>query len=118
MYPTEDANVKRKPFGKCLLIASILASGVSVAQGTEEPIASATRGDRIDLYDQQGSICPDGLKRAVYAYLAPHPLAGKTIEGCWRADGTRVFMAFTDGDRGAVDRGLFTWHKEYAATRL
>ncbi|MGH6608993.1 MAG: hypothetical protein ACRECQ_01930 [Burkholderiaceae bacterium] len=95
---------------KFLLLGGILAANVSIAQETQEPIASATRGDRIDLFDEQGSICPAGLKRAVYAFLDPHPQAGQTVEGCWRADNKRVFMAFADGDRGAVDRDMFTWH--------
>ena len=110
--------MNHSPLWKFLLIGSMLVSGASIAQDSEEPIASATRGDRIDLYDERGTICPEGLKRAVYAFLAPHPLAGVTVEGCWRADAKQVFMAFTDGDRGAVDRNMFTWHNGDNGTRL
>jgi len=106
-----------KHLWKSLLIGLILAGSVSAAQG-EEPIATGTRGDRIDLYEEQGSICPEGLKRAVYTYLLPHPLAGETIEGCWRADSVRVFMAFADGDRGAVDADVFTWRRGRSGTQL
>ena len=106
-----------KHLWKSLLIGSMLAGSVSAVQGAE-PIATGTRGDRIDLYDEQGSICPEGLKRAVYTFLLPHPLAGETVEGCWRADDARVFMAFADGDRGAVDVDAFIWHQGRIGTRL
>ena len=106
-----------KHLWKALLLGSILAGNLSTARG-EEPVATGTRGDRIDLYDAQGSICPEGLKRAVFTYLAPSPLAGETVEGCWRVDGKRVYMAFADGDRGAVDLEVFTWHRSYTGTRL
>ena len=102
---------------KFLLLGSILAGNLSAARA-EEPVATGTRGDRIDLYDEQGSICPEGLKRAVFTYLQPTPLAGQTVEGCWRVDGTRVFMAFADGDRGAVDSDVFTWRRGHIGTRL
>ena len=95
----------------------MLATSLSTARA-EEPVASGTRGDRIDLYDEQGAICPEGLKRAVYAYLPPHPRAGETVEGCWRADSARVFLAFADGDRGAVDVDVFTWRRSYTGTQL
>ena len=106
-----------KHLWKGLLLGSILAVSLSAARA-EEPIATGTRGDRIDLYDEQGSICPEGLKRAVYVYLAPSPLAGETVEGCWRADSMRVFMAFADGDRGALDVDVFTWRRSHTGQRL
>jgi hypothetical protein len=106
-----------KQMWKGLLLGSILAGNLSAAQG-EEPVATGTRGDRIDLYDQQGSICPEGLKRAVYTYLAPSPVAGETVEGCWRADSMRVFMAFADGDRGALDLDVFTWRRGHTGKQL
>jgi hypothetical protein len=106
-----------KHLWKVLLLGSILALNLSAARA-EEPVATGTRGDRIDLYDEQGSICPEGLKRAVYSYLAPHPLAGETVEGCWRADSKQVFMAFADGDRGAVDLDVFTWRRSHTGQRL
>jgi len=106
-----------KHFWKALVLGSILASGISAARA-EEPVATGTRGDRIDLYDEQGSICPEGLRRAVYVYQTPHPRAGEMVEGCWRVDSTRVFLAFADGDRGAVDLDLFTWRRSYTGTRL
>ncbi len=105
-----------KHFWQALLVGSILAANVSAARG-EEPVATGTRGDRIDLYDEQGSICPTGLRRAVFTYQLPNPLAGETVEGCWRLDGARVFMAFADGDRGAVDLDVFTWRRSYSGTR-
>jgi hypothetical protein len=107
-----------KHLWKSLLIGSMLAGSVSAVQGEEEPVATGTRGDRIDLYEEQGSVCPEGLKRAVYTFMLPHPLAGETVEGCWRADTTRVFMAFVDGDRGAVDLDAFTWRRRPAETQL
>jgi hypothetical protein len=107
-----------KHLWKALLLGSILLVSLSVARAEEEPVATGTRGDRIDLYDQQGSICPEGLKRAVYSYLAPSPLAGETVEGCWRADSRRVFMAFADGDRGALDLDVFTWRGSHPGQRL
>lgn len=106
-----------KHLWKVLLLGSILAGNLSIARA-EEPVATGTRGDRIDLYDEQGSICPDGLKRAVFTYMLPNPLAGETVEGCWRLDGSRVFMAFADGDRGAVDSDVFSWRRGYTGTRL
>ena len=106
-----------KHLWKVLLLGAFLAGNLSAARG-EEPVATGTRGDRIDLYDEQGSICPEGLKRAVYTYLQPNPLAGQTIEGCWRADSMRVFMAFADGDRGALDLDVFTWRLSHTGTRL
>ena len=106
-----------KHLWKFLLLGSFVAGNLSVARA-EEPVATGTRGDRIDLYDEQGSICPDGLKRAVYTYLAPSPLAGETVEGCWRADSRRVFMAFADGDRGALELDVFTWHRGHTGQRL
>ena len=99
-----------KHLWKVLLLGSILAVNASGARG-EEPVATGTRGDRIDLYDEQGSVCPEGLKRAVYTYLLPNGLAGETVEGCWRADSKLVFMAFADGDRGAVELDVFTWRR-------
>ena len=102
---------------KGLLLGLILAGSLSAARA-EEPVATGTRGDRIDLYDEQGSICPEGLKRAVYSYLVPHPRAGETVEGCWRADSARVFMAFADGDRGALDLDVFTWRRSHTGLRL
>lgn len=106
-----------KRLWKALLWGSFLAGSLSVARA-EEPVATGTRGDRIDLYDDQGSICPEGLKRAVYTYLSPSPAAGETVEGCWRADSRRVFVAFADGDRGALDRAVFTWRDGEVGTRL
>ena len=106
-----------KHLWKALLLGSILAANASGARG-EEPVATGTRGDRIDLYDEQGSVCPEGLKRAVYTYLAPSPVAGETVEGCWRADSRRVFMAFADGDRGALDLDIFTWRRSPTGNRL
>ena len=100
-----------------LLLGSFLAGTLSIARAGE-PVATGTRGDRIDLYNEQGSICPEGLKRAVYTYQAPSPVAGETVEGCWRADSKRVFVAFADGDRGALDRDVFTWHEGQVGTRL
>jgi hypothetical protein len=102
---------------KSLLLGSILAGNLSVAFGAEEPVATGTRGDRIDLYDSQVS-CPEGLKRAVYTFLMPHPQAGETIEGCWRADNMRVFLVFADGDSGAVGRDAFAWRLDQVGTRL
>ena len=102
---------------KAVLLGSSLAVSLSTALA-DEPVATGTRGDRIDLYDDQGSICPEGLKRAVYTYLPPHPRAGETVEGCWRADSVRVFMAFADGDRGAVDVDVFTWRRGHTGTQL
>ena len=104
-----------KNLWKVLLLGAILAGNLSGARG-EEPVATGTRGDRIDLYDEQGSICPEGMKRAVYTYLLPNGLAGETVEGCWRADSMRVFMAFADGDRGAVDLDVFTWRRSHTGT--
>ena len=106
-----------KHLWKAVVLGSILAVNASGARG-EEPVATGTRGDRIDLYDEQGSVCPEGLKRAVYTYLAPSPVAGETVEGCWRADSRRVFMAFADGDRGALDLDIFTWRRSPIGTRL
>ena len=105
-----------KHLWKALLLGSIL--GNPLVARAEEPVATGTRGDRIDLYDEQGSICPEGLKRAVYTYLAPSPVAGETVEGCWRADSMRVFMAFADGDRGSLDRDVFTWRRGHTGQRL
>lgn len=106
-----------KNLWKALLLGAIFGGSLSVARA-EEPIATGTRGDRIDLFDEQGSICPEGLKRAVYSYLVPHPRAGETVEGCWRADSMRVFMAFADGDRGALDLDVFTWRRSHTGQRL
>lgn len=106
-----------KRLWKGLLVGLTLAGSLSAARA-EEPVATGTRGDRIDLYDEQGSICPEGLKRAVYSYLVPHPRAGETVEGCWRADSIRVFMAFADGDRGALDLDVFTWRRSQTGQRL
>ena len=103
---------------KSLLLGSILAGNLSAAWCAEEPVASGTQGDRIDLYGSQGSICPEGLKRAVYTFLMPHPQAGETIEGCWRADNVRVFLVFADGDIGAIGRDAFTWRLDQVGTRL
>ena len=99
-----------KHLWKALLLGAILAGSFSAARG-EEPVATGTHGDRIDLYDEQGSMCPEGLKRAVYTYLLPNGLPGQTVEGCWRADSTLVFMAFADGDRGAMELDVFTWRQ-------
>ena len=107
-----------KHLWKVLLLGSILLVSLSVARAEEEPVATGTRGDRIDLYDEQGSICPEGLKRAVYTYLVSHERAGETVEGCWRSDNKLVFMAFADGDRGAVDADAFTWHRGRSGTQL
>ena len=101
-----------------LLLGSILAGNLSAAYCAEEPVATGTRGDRIDLFDSQGSVCPEGLKRAVYTFLTPHPQAGETIEGCWRADNVQVFLVFTDGDSGAVGRDAFTWRLDQIGRRL
>lgn len=106
-----------KHLWKALLLGAILAANLSAAQA-EEPVATGTRGDRIDLYDDQGSVCPEGLKRAVYTYLLPNGLAGQTVEGCWRADSTLVFMAFADGERGAVELDVFTWRPGHIGTRM
>ena len=106
-----------KHLWKVLLVGAILAGSLSAARG-EEPVATGTRGDRIDLYDDQGSICPEGLKRAVYTYLLPNGLAGQTVEGCWRADSTLVFMSFADGDRGAVELDVFTWRRSPTGQQL
>ena len=106
-----------KHLWKALVLGSILVGSLSAARA-DEPVATGPRGDRIDLYDEQGSICPEGLKRAVYTYLAPSPAAGETVEGCWRADSMRVFMAFADGDRGALDRDVFTWRRGHTGQRL
>ena len=106
-----------KNLWKALLLGTFLAGNLSAARA-EEPVATGTRGDRIDLYDEQGSICPEGLRRAVYTYQTPHPRTGETVEGCWRADSMRVFLAFADGDRGALDLDVFTWRRSYTGTRL
>jgi hypothetical protein len=95
---------------KALLVGVILA-GSAASAWAEEPIATGTHGDRIDLYDERGPTCPEGLKRAVYTYLLPNGLPGQTVEGCWRADSTLVFMAFADGDRGAMELDVFTWRQ-------
>ena len=100
-----------------LLLGSALALSLSAARA-DEPIATGTNGDRIDLYDEQGAICPDGLKRAVYSYLPPHPRAGETVEGCWRSDSVHVLLAFADGDRGALDVDVFTWRQGHTGQRL
>ncbi len=100
-----------------LLLGASLAGSLSAARA-EEPVATGTRGDRIDLYDDQGSVCPEGLKRAVYTYLLPNGLAGQTVEGCWRADSTLVFMAFADGERGAVELDVFTWRRGHIGPRM
>ncbi len=102
---------------KAVLLSTFLAANLSAARA-EEPVATGTRGDRIDLYDEQGSICPEGLRRAVYIYQPPHPRAGEMVEGCWRADSMRVFLAFADGDRGALDLDVFTWRRSYIGTQL
>ena len=102
---------------KALLLGGILAGNLS-APRAEEPVATGTRGDRIDLYDERGSVCPEGLKRAVYTYLLPNGLSGQTVEGCWRADSTLVFMAFADGDRGAVELDVFTWRRSPTGQQL
>ena len=107
-----------KHLWKALLLGSIVAGSLSAARAEEEPVATGTRGDRIDLYDGQGSICPEGLKRAVYTYLLPNGLAGQTVEGCWRSDSTLVFMAFADGDRGAVELDVFTWRRGHIEPRM
>ena len=106
-----------KHLWKGLLLSSVLALSVSAAQ-RDEPVATGTNGDRIDLYDEQGAICPEGLKRAVYSYLTPHPRAGETVEGCWRADRVHVLLAFADGDHGAVDLDVFTWRRSHKSQRL
>lgn len=106
-----------KHLWKSVLLGSMLAANVSAGQG-EEPVATGTQGDRIDLYGSQGSICPEGLKRAVYTFLMPHPQAGETIEGCWRADSRSVFLVFADGDSGAIGRDAFTWRLDQVGTRL
>ena len=111
-HPWNTANICGRFY--CLARFSRAAFGARA----EEPVATGTNGDRIDLYDEQGSICPEGLKRAVYVYLAPHPRAGETVEGCWRADSMRVFMAFADGDRGALDLDVFTWRRSHTGQRL
>ena len=100
-----------------LLLGAILSGSLPTARG-QEPIATGTRGDRIDLYEDQGSICPEGLKRAVYIHLLPNGLAGRMVEGCWRADSTLVFMAFADGERGAVGLDVFTWRPGHTAAPL
>jgi hypothetical protein len=106
-----------KRLWKALLLGVTLAGSVSAVRA-EEPVATGTRGDRIDLYDDQGSVCPEGLKRAVYTYLLPNGLAGQTVEGCWRADSTLVFMAFADGERGAVELDVFTWRPGHTVMRM
>jgi len=106
-----------KHLWKALLLGATLAGGLSAVRA-EEPVATGTRGDRIDLYDDRGSVCPEGLKRAVYTYLLPNGLAGQTVEGCWRADSTLVFMAFADGERGAVELDVFTWRPGHTGTRM
>jgi hypothetical protein len=105
-----------KRLWKGLLLGSVLALSLSAARA-EEPVATGTNGDRIDLYDEQGTICLEGMKRAVYSYLAPHALAGQTVEGCWRADNVRVLLAFVDGDRAVVDVGIFTWRRSDTGQR-
>jgi hypothetical protein len=106
-----------KHLWKGLLLGSVLTLSLSAARG-EEPVATGTKGDRIDLYDEQGAICPEGLKRAVYSYLTPHPRAGETVEGCWRANSEHVLLAFADGDRGALDLDIFTWRRSHPGQRL
>ncbi len=106
-----------KHLWKALLLGATLAGGLSAVRA-EEPVATGTRGDRIDLYDDRGSVCPEGLKRAVYTYLLPNGLAGQTVEGCWRADSTLVFMAFADGERGAVELDVFAWRRSHPGTRM
>lgn len=101
-----------KHLWKALLLGAVLAGSLAAARG-EEPVATGTQGDRIDLYDGQGSMCPEGLKRAVYTYLLPNGLSGQTVEGCWRSDSTLVFVAFADGDRGAMELDIFTWRQGY-----
>lgn len=106
-----------KHLWKAAVLGAILSGSLSTARG-EEPIATGTRGDRIDLYEDQGPICPEGLKRAVYTHLLPNGLSGRTVEGCWRADNTLVFMAFADGERGAVELDVFTWHRSLTGQPL
>ena len=82
----DTANGIRQTSMEGLLLGSILAAQPVELPALRNRSPPALAAIESTCYDEQGSICPEGLKRAVYAYLAPHPRAGETVEGCWRAD--------------------------------
>ena len=86
------------------MLIELTVAGALIAN---DPIATVEGGgDKIELYEQRGEICPEGFKSARY-----YVNRASVVFGCYVIDGKDVLLYWADGDRGKAGIDRFTWVK-------